>query len=106
MESSFSSAITRAPSASSLFVPLEFGEKIEPGMAYTTLPSSTAASAVYIVPDLLPASVTTSTRERAAMSSFLRGKAHLLGPVPQGSTETTAPPHATAPSKTSREVLG
>ena len=57
------------------FVPFEFNEKIDPGIAYTVLPSSMAASEVPMVPDLGPASVTTRHLESAAISALRFGNA-------------------------------
>lgn len=58
------------------------------------------------MPERSPASVTTSTCESAAMTEFLFGNAHLLGPAPQRSSESTAPPEESVASKTSWDEVG
>ena len=89
-----------------VFAPADCGEKIEPGTAYSVLPISTAASAVLMVPDFTPASAISTHLESAAMMRFLLGKAHLLGPCPQGSSDMTAPSPAAARSNMSDELAG
>ena len=89
--SELSSEIILAPSEISRLVPAEVGEKIYPGIAYSVLPKSIAASAVVIVPERMPASVTTRTDPSAAIMAFLLGKAKRRGGVFHGSKDRTTP---------------
>ena len=84
--------VTRwAPRRSRPFVPADSDDVISPGTANTSLPSSSARSAVINAPLRSRASTTTTARTRPAMMRFRAGKRHGAGSTPGGYSETTRP---------------
>ncbi len=81
-----------APSRRSAFVPAESALVISPGTASTSLPSSSAKSAVMSAPLRSRASTTTVARQRPAMIRFRAGNRHGAGSTPGSYSETTRPP--------------
>src|SRR3989344_8903058 len=81
-----------APLLISELVPLKLLEKIDPGIAKTSLLYSVANLAVISVPDLSPASIIKTAFDNPAINLFLLGKVH----APAGSfgsySESKQPP--------------
>ncbi len=82
---------TWAPSASSALGPAASGAVTRPGTAPTSRPRSSAKAAVISEPDRTPASTTTTTSARPAISRLRAGKVQRRARIPGGNSETTAP---------------
>ena len=80
-----------APSLSRAFEPAESALVISPGTAKTSLPSSSAKSAVISAPLRSRASTTTDAEQRPATIRFRAGKRHGAGSTPGAYSETTRP---------------
>ena len=81
-----------APSFSNAFEPTDRAFVISPGTAKTSLPSSSAKSAVISAPLRSRASTTTTASHRPAMMRFRAGNRHGAGSTPGSYSETTRPP--------------
>jgi len=77
-----------APSRKSAFTPADRAEVISPGTANTSLPSSSAKSAVINAPLRSRASTTIVAAQRPAMIRLRAGKRHGAGSTPGSYSET------------------
>ena len=74
-------------------------EVMGPGTAMTGRPIASAQDAVFLAPDRLDASTTTTAPARAAMMRLRARKAYLVGRLPGGSSEARAPLLITASAR-------
>ena len=72
-------------------MPAESAEPISPGTAKTSLPSSSARSAVMSAPLRSRASTTTAAAQSPATMRLRAGKRHGAGSTPGAYSETTRP---------------
>ena len=84
-----------APRRSSLFVPLELGEKIEPGTTNRSLLYSVVSLAVISVPDFSSASIIRVALEMPAISLLRIGKLHCVALKSGSNSEIKHPPFST-----------
>ena len=98
----------RAPTRSRVFGPTESTEKILPGTARTSRPSSIARRAVINAPDRAAASTTTVARDSPARMRLRSGKWCFRGGVPGGYSVISAPSTASSAANPacSRRVHG